>query len=89
MRKVKERDVLYVMQLLEENIPFDSSPKLTLRVNNQGRQCIRCQAKTQGQEWVLDIYGQHFFWLAIPPAVPFTCDSIRSLLLNMQMRLLR
>ena len=88
-RKVREQDILYVMQLLEEGLTFDESPKLSIRVNNQFRQCIRCEAQTQGKEWTLDIYGKHFFYLMIPPSAPCVQDNVRSLLLHMQAHLLR
>ena len=87
MRRVKEQDVLFVMQMLEENLRFDEPPRLSVRVNNQGRQCIRCQASTMGKEWLLDIYGKHFFYLHIPPAAPCTPESVRSLLIQMQVHL--
>lgn len=88
MRRVRERDVLYVMQLLEENLVFDDRPRLSVRVNDSGRQCIRCEADTLGRQWLLDIYGKHFFYLAIPPRAPSTFDSVRGLLLYLQATLM-
>lgn len=84
MRRVREQDVLYVMQLLEENLAFDDKPRLSVRVNNNGRQCIRLEAETRGHQWLLDIYGRHFFYLAVPPYSPSTFDSVRGLLLYLQ-----
>ena len=88
MRRVRERDVLYVMQLLEEGLLFTHKPKLTVRVNDQGRQCIRCEAETRGRSWLLDIYGKHFFYLVIPPQTALTFPSVRGLLLHLQATLL-
>ena len=81
MRRVKEKDVLYVMQLLEEHVPFDSPPRLIVRVNDQGRQCIRCEGTSNRIEWLIDIYGKHFFYVSIPPRGAVTFDSVRSLIL--------
>ena len=81
MRRVRERDVLYVMQLLEEHIPVDEPHTLIVRINEQGRQCIRCEATTSGIKWLVDIYGKHFFYVSIPPRGAMTFDSVRSLIL--------
>ena len=81
MRRVKETDVLYVMQILEEHIPVDSPHRLGVRVNDQGIQCIRCQGTTRGIDWLVDIYGKHFFYVSIPPRGSVTFDSLKSLVL--------
>lgn len=81
MRRVKERDVLYVMQLLEEHLTFDEPPKLIVRVNDQGRQCIRCEGISNKINWLVDIYGKHFFYVLIPPRGAVTFDSTTSLIL--------
>jgi hypothetical protein len=88
MRKVREQDILYVMRLLEQSLPFDEPPKLTLRVNNNGRQCVRCEASTKRKRWMTDIYGKHFFYSVIPPGAPVTQDSVRGLLVYLQSNLL-
>jgi hypothetical protein len=89
MRKVSEREVLFVMQALEDNLPVDGKFKLTLRVNNQGRQCVRCEATTMGRDWLVDIYGKRFFYSIVPPGGAQTHDSIRSLVIFLQTQLLR
>lgn len=87
MRKLRERDILYVMQILEDLVPIDDPHVLTLRVNNQNRQCVRCEAATSGKNWLVDIYGKHFFYAIIPPRGAVTFDSIRSLVLYLQTNL--
>lgn len=87
MRKLREQDILFVMQVLEDIIPVDENYKLTLRLNNQNRQCVRCEAATSGREWLVDIYGKHFFYVIIPPCGAVTFDSIRSLVLYLQTNL--
>lgn len=88
MRRVRERDVLYVMEALEQVITFDDPPTLILRVNNQHRQCVRCMGKTNGKEWMVDIYGKHFFYIHIPPAAATTADTLFSLILKLKAALL-
>lgn len=87
MRRLREQDILFVMQILEDAIPVDEEHSLTLRVNNQNRQCVRCEASTSGRNWLVDIYGKHFFYVVIPPRGAVTLDSIRSLILFLQMNL--
>ena len=89
MRKVREQDILYVMQVLEDIIPVDEPHRLTLRVNDKGRQCVRCETMTNGRNWLVDMYGKHFFYVIIPPRGAVTFDSVRSLVLYLQTNLLR
>ena len=80
MRKVKEQDVLYVLNVIEEYLPLDQPLQLISRINLQGRPCIRCEAISRGRSWFCDIYGKHFFYVHLPPLTPTTFDSIRSLI---------
>ena len=78
-----ESDAVRLFMAVENYIPFDEAPLVSVRTNTNGYKCIRFSCKTQRKEWHIDFYSKTYFLCSVKPSSHKICNTALSLIAHL------